>query len=81
MKAPAWTLIVPPNSLLVIVMAVKHPTGARIVKMMKMRMMMMMKRSPQKAPQQRLLLEPRVFLHRYCRTEPVWQDGAMAWAG
>lgn len=80
MKAPAWTLIVPPNSLLVIVMAVKHPTGARIVKMMKMRMMMM-KRSPQKAPQQRLLLEPRVFLHRYCRTEPVWQDGAMAWAG
>lgn len=78
-KAPAWTLIVHPNSLLVTEMAVKHLTGAQIV-MMRMTMTMM-KMSPQGAPQQHPLLEPQVCLHHYCRTESVWQDEAMEWAG
>lgn len=75
-KAPAWALIVHPNSLTE--MAVKHLIKARIVKMM---MMTMMKMSPQRVQQQRPLLEPPVFQHLYCRTEPVWLDGAMALAG
>lgn len=77
MKPPAWTLIVHPNSLLVSVMAGKHLTEAQIVMMM----MTMMKMTLQRVPQQHPLLEPRVSLHHYCRTESVWQDGAMAWAG
>lgn len=69
MKAPAWALIVHPNSLTE--MAVKRLTKAHILKIIIM-MMMIMKMRP--------LLEPRVFL-LYCRTEPVWLDGAMALAG
>lgn len=75
-KAPAWALIVHPNSLTE--MAAKHLTRAGIVKML---MIMMMKRSPQRALQQHPLLGPRVSLHRYCRMEPVWRDGAMVLAG
>lgn len=74
MKAPAWALIVHPNSLTE--MAAKRLTRARIVKMT-----MMMKMSPQRALQLHPLLEPQVSLHRCCRTEPIWQDGAMALAG
>lgn len=75
MKAPAWALIVHPNSLTE--MAVKRLTKAHIVKMM----MTTMKMRLQRVLQQHPLLEPRVFLHLYCRTEPAWLDGAMALAG